>query len=190
MRTLYFCPMFSFFYLFFIPLLISVVGDWPNFHTCCGLSANLECRSETCCARLVENTGRKKSPSGHHPTTLSGYIFATKACINNWKNLLSSNISYTCPHKMVNSGLLATEIVSLFWGTPATFNGFRFLAELLHGTLVVGVSQTLRRWTEGATYIRQGGHHVGHWPTFLVCHVLVSSSLTKLYFNIDVKVAA
>jgi len=32
----------------------------------------------------------------------------------------------------------------------------------------LGVSQTLRRWTEGATYIRQGGHHVGHWPTFLV----------------------
>jgi len=25
----------------------------------------------------------------------------------------------------------------------------------------------MRRWTEGATYIRQGGHHVGHWPTFL-----------------------
>jgi len=30
----------------------------------------------------------------------------------------------------------------------------------------VGVSQTLRRLTEGATYIRQGGHHVGYWPTF------------------------
>ena len=27
----------------------------------------------------------KKSPSGHHPTTLSGYIFATKACIDNRK---------------------------------------------------------------------------------------------------------
>jgi len=39
-------------------------------------------------------------------------------------------------------------------------------AALLHGTLVVGVSQTLRRRTEGATYIWQGGHHVGHWPTF------------------------
>jgi len=25
----------------------------------------------------------KKSPSGHHPLTLSGYIFATKACIDN-----------------------------------------------------------------------------------------------------------
>jgi len=40
------------------------------------------------------------------------------------------------------------------------------LAALLHGTRVVGVSQTLRRWAEGATSIRQSGHHVGHWPTF------------------------
>jgi len=31
------------------------------------------------------------------------------------------------------------------WGTLAHFNGFRVLAALLHGTLVVGVSQTLRR---------------------------------------------
>jgi len=53
-------------------------------------------------------------------------------------------------------------------GTPGNFNGFRVLAALLHGTVVVGVSQTLQNWTEGATYIRQGGHHVGHWPTFLV----------------------
>ena len=55
--------------------------------------------------------GHKKSPSGHHLTTLSGYIFATKACIDNRnKNLLSSNISFTCSHNMVNFGLLATEI--------------------------------------------------------------------------------
>jgi len=40
------------------------------------------------------------------------------------------------------------------------------LAALLHNTRVLGASQTLRRWTEGATYILQGGHHVGHWPTF------------------------
>jgi len=65
--------------------------------------------------------------------------------------LLSSNISSTCPHNMVNFGPLAAEIVSLVWGTPANFNGFRFLAALLQGTVVVGVSQTLRRWTEGAT---------------------------------------
>jgi len=61
---------------------------------------------------------------------------------------------------MVNFSLLAAEIVSLVWGTPANFNGFHVLTALLHGTLVVGVSQTLLRWTEGATYIRQGDHHV------------------------------
>jgi len=53
--------------------------------------------------------------------------------------LLSSNISPTCPHNMVNFGPLAAEIVSLVWGTPGNFNGFRVF---LHGTLVVGVSQT------------------------------------------------
>jgi len=73
---------------------------------------------------------------------------------------------------MVNFGLLAAEFVSLVWGTPANFNGFRVLAALLHGSPALGVSQTLRRWTEGATYIWQGGHYVGHWSTFLVRSVL------------------
>jgi len=58
------------------------------------------------------------------------------------KNLLSSNTSSTCPHNMVNFGLLAAEIVSLVWGIPGNFNGFCVLAALPHGTLVVGVSQT------------------------------------------------
>jgi len=83
------------------------------------------------------------------------------------KSLLSSNISPTCPHNMVNFGLLAAEILSLVWGTPGNFNGFRVLASLLHGTLVVGVSQTAAL-NRGRIHIRQGGHHVGHWPTFLV----------------------
>jgi len=34
----------------------------------------------------------------------------------------------------------SAEIGSLVWGTPGNFNGFRVLATLLHGTLVVGVS--------------------------------------------------
>jgi len=142
----------------------SEIGCLPYFHTWCGLSANLECRSEMCCRRLAENTGFKKSPFGHHRTALSGYIFATKEHINNRKNLLSSNISSTRPHNMAIFGPLGAEIVSLVWGTPANFNGFRVLASLLHGTPVFGVSQTLRRWTEGATYIWQGGHHAGIGP--------------------------
>ena len=57
----------------------------------------LRCRSETCCMRLAGNAGpkiAKNSPSGHHRTTLSDYIFATKARIDNRKkNLLNSNVS-------------------------------------------------------------------------------------------------
>ena len=45
-------------------------------------------------------------------------------------------------HNRVNFGPLAAEIVSLVWRTPANFNWFRVLAALLHGTLVVGVSQS------------------------------------------------
>jgi len=87
-----------------------------------------------------------KKPSGHHRTTLSGYIFATKARIDNRKkNLLSSNISSTCSHNMVNFGPLAAEIGLVVWGTPANFSGFHFLAALLHSTPLLGVSQTLRR---------------------------------------------
>jgi len=66
------------------------------------------------CMRLAENTGRKKLPYRHHRTTLSSYIFATKARIDNRKkSLLSSNISPACPHNMVNFGPLAAQIISL-----------------------------------------------------------------------------
>jgi len=100
-----------------------------------------------CCTRLAVNTGRKKSPFWHYRTILSGYILGTKACIDNRKkNLLNNNTSSTCPGNMVNLvGLLTAEICWRVWGTPANFNWFRVLAALLHGTLVVGVSQTLRR---------------------------------------------
>jgi len=40
----------------------------------------------------------------------------------------------------VNFGPLAAEIDPVVWGTTANFNGFRVLAGLLHGTLVVGVT--------------------------------------------------
>jgi len=68
-----------------------MIGCLAHFHTRCGLSANLGCRSETCCTQLSTNTGRKKiaknSPSGHHRSALSGYIFTMKARIQNRKKL-------------------------------------------------------------------------------------------------------
>jgi len=84
-----------FFFFLFLPHLILAVADWTStilLHTWCGLSANLECRSETCSTRLAGNAGHKKIaknlPSAHHHTTLSGHIFATEACIDNRKKLV------------------------------------------------------------------------------------------------------
>ena len=92
MRTLYFCSVVSSFFLtsFFLFLcLISLVPEWMDIIL---LSANLECRSERFCTWLAGNTGRKndakKLPSGHHRTTLSGWIFATKARIENSKKVV------------------------------------------------------------------------------------------------------
>jgi len=39
--------------------------------TWCGPSANLECRPETCCARLAENRGRKKVAKNRHLGTIA-----------------------------------------------------------------------------------------------------------------------
>jgi len=46
--------------------------------------------SEMCCTRLAEMQDAKiaKSPSAHHRTTWSGYIFATKARIDDRKKLV------------------------------------------------------------------------------------------------------
>jgi len=94
---------------------------------------------------MQDPKNRQKSPFWHHRTTLSGYIFSTKARIDNREKLLNSNTSSTCPVNMVNFGPLTAEIGSGVWDTHANFNWFRVLAALLHGTLVVDVSQTLRR---------------------------------------------
>ena len=42
-----------------------------SFHTWCGLSANLECRSEMCCTRLAGNTGRKNDAKNRHLRTIA-----------------------------------------------------------------------------------------------------------------------
>jgi len=116
-----------------------------------GSSANLECRSEMCCTRLAGNAGPKKSPKIRHLGTIAQLCRAISLQLRYLstigKQLLDSNVSATCSHNMVNFGPLPAEICWRVWGTPANFNGFRVLAPLglLHGTLVVGVSQTLPR---------------------------------------------
>jgi len=101
--------------------------------------------SEMCCTRLAQNTGRKNDTKTRHLGTIPQFCWAISSQLRHvstiGKNLLNSYISPTCPYNMVNFGPLAAEIVSLVWGTPANFNGFRVLPALLHGTPAVGVSQ-------------------------------------------------
>jgi len=73
----------------------------------------------------------KNSPSWNHWTTLSGYIFATKAHIDSRKKLVKQQYLPMCPHNMVNFAPLTAEIGLPVWGTPANFNGFRVLPSLL-----------------------------------------------------------
>ena len=111
------------------------IGCLPYFHTWCDLSANLRCRSETCCTRLAKIQDAKKSPKiaiRHHRTTLSAYVFACKAHIDNRKKSVKEQyILQMFQQYMVNFGPLAAEIDSVVWGTPANFNGFRVLCSLL-----------------------------------------------------------
>ena len=120
-----------------------------------------------CGMRLAENAGPKKVAKNRHLGTIAQIcrtISSQPRHISTiGKNLLGNNISSTCPDNMVNFGPLAAKIVSLVWGTPTNFNGFRVLAALLHGTPVVGVSQTLRpsRWALA---------HILVFLFFCVCH--------------------
>ena len=54
-------------------------------------------------------------------------------------------------------------------GYPCKFQLVSRLGSVTARQLVVGAAKLC---TEGATYIRQGDHHVGHWPTFLVVNGL------------------
>ena len=158
------------FLLSFFSCLISAVGNWMStiLPTCCGLSAN----SVHVWNVLHAARWKYRMQKNRHFGTIAQLCRAISSELTLrhvstiGKNLLDTNTSSRCPDNMVNFGLLTAEICWRVWRTPANFNGFRVLAALLHGTLVMGVSQTLRRWTEGATYIWQGDHHVGYWPTF------------------------
>jgi len=96
----------------------------------------------------LTNTGRKKSPKSRHLRTIVQLCRSMSSQLRHvstiGKNVKPQYFLHTS-HNMVNFGLLAAEIGTVVWGTPANFKGFCVLAALLHGSQVVNVSQTLRR---------------------------------------------
>jgi len=96
-----------------------------------------------CCTQLAENTGSKKSPKIRHLRTITGCIFATKACIDNRrKKLVKQQYLFHMSAQFANFGPLTAEIVAV-WGTAANFNGFRVLPSLLQRRCSPEANQTL-----------------------------------------------
>ena len=125
----------------------------------------------------------KKSPFAHHRKLCRAissqlrHVSTIRKKVVKQQYLLQMFLQYF----LVNFSLLAAEINPVVWGTPAIFHGFRIFAALKHGTPVLGVSQTLRRWTEAWRHLYSTGrHNAGHWPTFLVLIYFLLASLTSV----------
>ena len=89
-----------------------------------------------CCTQLAGNAGPKKSPKIGHLGTIAQlcqaiYLRNQGTYRQSEKKLVKQQYLLHMSHNMVNFDPLAAEIVSLVWGTPANFNGFRDLAALI-----------------------------------------------------------
>ena len=107
-------------------------------------------RSEMCMLRAARWKYRtqkiaKQSPSGHHLTTLSGYIFATKACIDNRKKLVKQQY------------LLH---MSSYYGELRLISGWDLLASLGHPCKFQQVSRL------GSVTARYSSRPIGRQPNF------------------------
>jgi len=104
------------------------------------------------------------------------------------KNLLNADTSSTCPRNMVNFGLLTDEICWRVWGTPANFHGFRVLAALLHGTVIVGVSQTAALNRGRHLYLagRPSRWALAHIVVlYVTAYVKILIHCCRLFWNLD-----
>jgi len=180
-----------FFFLFFLAQSQpSEIGCLPYFHTWCGISANLECRSEMWCRRIVENSGRKKSPKIHHVGTIAQLCWAVSSQLRHLstigKKLLNSNIS-ACPYSMANFGPLTAVIGSEVSGAPANLNGFRVLASLLQRHRSPETNQTLHDvWPSPGLvrYVYIFGGSFPPWWNFSRCKIhFTSKSSVLLYWQ-------
>ena len=78
--------------------------------------------------RLAGNTGRKNDAKNRHLGTIAQLCRAVSSQVRHvstiGKNLLSSNMFFTCPHNMVNFGPLTAEIVREFGAPLQISTGF------------------------------------------------------------------
>ena len=132
-----------------------------------------------CCTRLATNTGRKNDAKNRHLGTIPQLC---RTIPSRWrhvstigKKLLNSNIfPGMCPYNMVNFVPLAAKIVSLVWGTPGNFNGFRVLtATARHSS---SGSQPKFAALNGGRHL----HSAGRPSRWALAHILVNTRISCL----------
>ena len=139
--------------LLFFPRLILAIAEWMSAILAYTHGVHAACwkyRTQKSC---------QKSPSGHHRTTLSGYIFVIKARINNRKKLVKQQYLFHISPNMVNFGPLTAEIDPVVCDTPENFNGFRVLAVTAAMSLN-GRQPNFARWL---AVFWAGTQHIHFW---------------------------
>jgi len=116
----------------------------------------------------------QKWPSRHHRTTLSCNVFATNARIDNRKKIVKQQYLLNMfPQYGELRPTIADKIGFGVWGTPANFNGFRVLAALLHGTLVVDSAKLCGVEQRAPPTV----HSAGRPSRWTLVHILVMVAL-------------
>jgi len=125
-----------------------------------------------CCTWSLKNTGRKNDAKNRHLGTVPQLYRAISWQLRHVSTIGKKIVKqqYLIHMSLHYGELRPTSGWDRFGslGHPSYFQRLPHLGSVTARHVVVGVSQTLRRWTEDATCVRQGDHHVGHWPTFLV----------------------
>jgi len=125
-----------------------------------------------CCTRLARNTGRKKSPSMHHRTNLSVYVFVTKARTTIGKKLVKQKyVLHIC----------------LQYGERRPTNGWELLASLGYPSKFQLVSRLGRVTARHSSSGRQSnfvalnrGHRLylaGRPSRWTLAHILVRAKV-------------
>jgi len=124
---------------------------WNVLHAACW-----KCRNQ----KIVKN-----SLSGHHCTTLSGYVFATKARIDSWKKLVKQQC---LPHVSSQYGELRPTsgwdlLASL--GHPGTFQRISDLGSVTAWHASSGHQPNFAALNRGRHLYSAGRPSRWHWPT-------------------------
>jgi len=169
-QTIIFLPCCFFFFLLFLPRLISAVADWMSAIIPHMVWPKCEFRMQVWNV-LHAARWKYRTQKNRHLGTIAQLCPAISSQLRHISTIAKKlvkqqyllHMSLQCGEvRPINGWDRLTNL-----GHPCKFQLVSRLGSITAWHLVVGIGQTLQRWTEGATCVRQGDHHVGHWPTWV-----------------------